>query len=421
MAVAHNLTIARSGIQLYLRNELPGMGLTSIPREMSHLRVFAVYRPAHIVQDAAPLFKNALITKSHDKWITSPNDAHVIGRTGDDVSIQVVDGEAILHSTAYFNDQEAEVKDTPVSPGYKAKYRWEPGITKDGIEYQIIASKIFEVNHVAFVPRARGGELIRVLDGGEHVNPRKILSGLLHFAKKAIGVKDTDLGAFRSTMEDIVTNRLRWSDEEMAEHANTLMAFASDLPDSEQKEKLVRFIADVPLLKNEEDAVVNQAAIVLCDLYDQLSTDAVDDVSSAGYKEAPMETEVEQVPAAVPAVPVAAPPPEKKDPVGAMETLQKVYLVLKELFGEASVPAASAEPEVAAEAAAEGESVEEETAEKKPTSEAPPAESAKAEEKEEKKPEGVRDGMPIYTQTLQTVQTGDSLEELHGRLKNRRT
>ena len=48
----HNACIARSGIQYYLLSELPNLQLKEIPREYRDLKVFAVYRPSFVLEDA---------------------------------------------------------------------------------------------------------------------------------------------------------------------------------------------------------------------------------------------------------------------------------------------------------------------------------------------------------------------------------
>lgn len=340
MGRPHNITIARSGVQYYLKSELPSLGLTSIPREFKDLQVFGVYRSAIHIERAAPMFKQAPVVVGHQHWVEGPTDPHVIGTVGDEIAVKIVNGEAIIHSTLEFTKDEFDDKKSALSPGYRAKYSWANGISPDGVEYQIVSKDITSVNHLALVPKARGGAQIRILDGGGQVK-NKILSGLVHYAKKMLGVADTDLGAFRTTMEDIVKNRREWTDEEMAEHCNTLMAFTTDLPDSEEKQKLQRFIADLPLIKNEDDQVANQAGIVLSDLYEQLDVDAVEDVTGQTTQGAEMLTPETKgaeisapagVPPAIPQEPVNVAPQGAAGGISAeqaMFALKGVYTLLK--------------------------------------------------------------------------------------------
>lgn len=420
----HNVAIARSGVQYYMRDELVGMGLTSIPREFNHLSVFGVYRPALQIQKHAKDYTNKGVVIGHERWISGLDDPAVIGTTSDEVSTKMYGNEVELHGKVALFDENYDIKDQPVSPGYKAKYVWNSGVTADGVEFQVVMKEILAVNHLAFVPKGRGGDHIKVLDGGGHVaKPRKILSGLLRYAKKAAhGVNDADMGSFRNTIDDIVENRTRWTSEEMDEHCNTLMVFTQDLPDSEEKDKLLRFIADIPLIVGEDDETAKQVGDAISALYEQLDSDAMSDVVSQGGTEVPEPTDMPvtatedtaMVPSdAAPAAPAAAPSTASAETseASADYILKEIFLLLKKKFeGSEPAPAAHAEPDG-------DEPVAVDTA-PAPAAPAAPA-SAPAPAVKEDKDDYTGDALPMYSQTLQTHTKTASLDEAFTAMKKK--
>lgn len=423
----HNITIARSGVQYYHRNELPKLGLTSIPREFAHLRVFGVYRPSFIVEKCAPMFKGAPVIVGHERWLEDANDPAIIGRVGDEISVKVKNNETTLFSKLKFSDTSYDEEKSELSPGYWAHCSWNPGVSPDGIEYQIISGEITSVNHLALVPKARGGDGIRILDGGACMKKRQILSGLLHTVRKLVsGINDDDRGAFRNTIDDMIKNRVEWTDEEMAEHCTTLLALTDDLPDSEEKEKLLRFIADLPLLKEESEETANTALNMVADLFEQLDTDAVEDVEQKGVCMSVKKTEVEvqiadampaqaQAPAATPVVAPVDAGPEPIVPV-AEPTLADVMVVLQTIAASLAMLVVAEQKE----AKVEGQ-------EEVPADPAAPTEPAAPAAEEppaaEKKEPGVGDSesvLPFYSQSLAATQTVDGLDDLFAKMKNKK-
>jgi len=422
MKRSHNITIARSGVQYYARNELPSLGLSSIPREMQHLRVFGVYRPSYIIEQSAELFKKAPIVVGHQNWLTDASDPSLIlGHVGDSVSVKLKNSETLLYSTLQFNDEAYDEKNSELSPGYRARCKWAPGVSPDGVEFQITSGEITEVNHVALVPKARGGEDIKILDGGRQMS-RKILSGILHYARRAVmGIVDGEQGdAFKNTIKDILENRMRWTEEEMTEHCATLGALTRDLPDSEEKEKLLRFIADIPLIKEEDDATATKVAEMVITLYEQLDIDANEDVvgelkgdeAMGVFKKDTAEPKVEDALPGVEAAPVPG-TEETLIPPKAF-TLEDVMGVLNEISASLAKMAsaeisASAGEEVPPSPPKEGAPASDEVVTEEPK-----------EEKEEKVEEKIGDALSSYSQSLAATNTANSLDDLFSSMKKKR-
>ena len=413
----HNARIARSGVQYYTYTELPKMGLTSIPREFKDLRVFGVYRSAQCLKEAMPMFKDVPVMRGHDKWaVGGVLDPMAVGSCDELPKLKMHKGEAVLTTSLDLDDDHILDDISELSPGYTGKYHWQSGIAPTGEEFQIVCDKITEVNHIALVPEARGGEEMKVLDGGTGM--KKIRSGLLWFARrKTQKVADGDkTDAFLSTLEDIRKNRKVWTPEEMEEHVTTLSALIKDLPDSEEKDKLERFILDIPLLKEEDDATAEEALNTLMEFYSSLDKDAISDIMENGSMELPNKPidDVKPIANSAPAVSAPEPTPEPSktpepaaptqdeppaDPVLTLLTkmCDKLDAVLDAVAKPASTDQKPAEP------------TEPQTKAKEPKPEEP------------KEPENkIGDQMPIFTQTMTTINQGNNLDEVFTKMKERR-
>lgn len=413
----HNARIARSGVQYYTYAELPKMGLTSIPREFKDLRIFGVYRSAQCLKEAMPMFKDVPVMRGHDKWaVGGVLDPMAVGACEEVPKLRMHKGEAVITAPLDLDDDHILDNISELSPGYSGKYHWQGGVAPTGEEFQIVCDKITEVNHIALVPEARGGEEMKVLDGGTGM--KKIRSGLLWFARrKTQKVADGDkTDAFLSTLEDIRKNRKAWTPEEMEEHVTTLSALIKDLPDSEEKEKLERFILDIPLLKEEDDATAEEALNTLMEFYSSLDKDAISDIMENGSMDDPNKPVDEPKPIdnPAPAAPAPEPTPEpEKTPDPAAPTQDEppadpVLALLTKMCDKLdAVLDAVAKPAAADEKPAEPS--EPQTKDEEPKSDEP------------KEPENkVGDQMPIFTQTMNTVNQGNNLDDVFAKMKERR-
>lgn len=415
----HNARIARSGVQYYTYAELPKMGLTSIPREFKNLRVFGVYRSAQCLKEAMPMFKDVPVMKGHDKWAVGGTlDPMAVGSCDEVPKLKMHKGEAVITAPLDLDDDHILDNVSELSPGYSGRYHWQGGLSPTGEEFQIVCDKITEVNHIALVPEARGGKEMKVLDGGTGM--RKICSGLLWFSKrKAQKVADGEKAdAFLSTLEDIRKNRKEWTPEEMEEHVNTLNALVKDLPDSEEKDKLLRFIMDIPLLKEEDDATAENALNTLMEFYSSLDKDAISDIMENGSMEDPNKPIDEPnkpidnpAPATNPAEPTPEPP---KAPEGTPAPTQDeppadpvLALLTKMCEKMDAVLDAVAKPAAADEKPAE------------PSDPQTKDEEPKSDDKKEPETK-VGDQMPIFTQTMNTVNQGNNLDDVFTHMKERR-
>jgi len=286
-----HMAIARSGVYAYRREELPSLGITSIPNEYAEKVLFGVYRPATVLASAAPLFARLPVTLEHRGKLTPENvDLNMGGYTGDKVDPVFDPNTKELFLISSMTLASAELIDAydegirEVSPGYTPKVIWAKGKHNDE-EYQLMVTNISDVNHLAMVQKARGGYATCIFDseGGNSMKERKFLSGLWRFLKrKAAGAEDTDLGAARRILMEIAEKKDAMSDEEIAAKVDEVQGLATDLPDSEEKGKLVRFLEDFKQSKQMDPQAVKEAAEMIAGLFEELDTSAMAEVTGVG-------------------------------------------------------------------------------------------------------------------------------------------
>lgn len=407
----HNACIARSGIQYYLLSELPNLNLKEIPREYRDLKVFAVYRPSFVLEDAKEKFIGKPIRIEH-QWVYSENDKDIIGHIGNEVKIKHQKGEVALYSPLEIDSDEKLPSFKELSPGYVAVNKWQPGVTPSGEEYQIVCTEIADVNHLAIVQTARGGKDMKILDGGKKM---AVHSGLLYFVKKKlIGVNDgNDANSFGAIIDKLTANIKNVSDEELSGMTEFLIKCVKDLPDSDEKEKVIRYIADIPLLKDEDEKVVNEALSCIKESFNSLDSDAVSETMEKKDMDDPKnETEEKKdgldakpaTPSATASVSPVQTPTETKEPADEPKPEEK-----KELDGDAISKLVDAIDSINKKLdAILGEKKEE------PKTDGS-GESGKA--PEPKVEDSAPSSLPQYTQSLGAIEKGYSLDDVFARLK----
>ena len=127
----------------------------------------------------------------------------------------------------------------------------------------------------------------------------KLLTGLFRLARKRAQTTDTDMGAFRDKITELVEKKDSLSDDEINGKVEELKTMSADLPESDDKGKLDRFLEDFKSVKEQDGATAQEAAKMVADLFEKLDTEAMKDVPETAAE----ETE--------------APPAEQKD--GAAE------------------------------------------------------------------------------------------------------
>ena len=417
----HNACIARSGIQYYLLSELPNLQLKEIPREYRDLKVFAVYRPSFVLEDAKEKFIGKPIRIEH-QCIYSEYDKDIIGHIGSEVKIKHQKGEVALYSPLEIDSDEKLPSFKELSPGYEAVNKWQPGVTPSGEEYQIVCTEITDINHLAIVETARGGKDMKILDGGKKM---AVHSGLLYFVKKKLkGVNDgNDANSFGVIIDKLTENIKNISNEELSEITEKLIKCVEDLPDSNEKEKVIRYIADIPLLKEEDEKVVNEALSCIKESFNSLDSDVVSETMEKKDMENPKnETEEKKdglnakpdVPSATASVSPVQTPTEANKPADEPKPEEK-----KELDGDAISKLADAIDSMNKKLdAILGEKKEESKEVKKDESNTNGCgEADKAAAEKPRVEDSAPSSLPQYTQSLGAIEKGYSLDDVFARLK----
>lgn len=113
----------------------------------------------------------------------------------------------------------------------------------------------------------------------------KLLTGLFRLARKRVQTTDTDMGAFCDKITELVEKKDSFSDDEINRKVEELKSMSADLPESDDKGKLDRFLEDFKSVKEQDGATANEAAKMVADLFEKLDTEAMKDVPETAVKE----------------------------------------------------------------------------------------------------------------------------------------
>lgn len=176
MAELKNIRIAVSGIYDYALEEIPTLRIPmpghGAPDWVEEKRLYQVYRPPFVLAAACDKFKMLPLTHHHPKVPVDGQNFRdlALGYTGENPTVDYVKekNEVGIRSTLMMYDDEAlqayENGEIQLSPGYVAVFEWQKGTSPDGQPYDIVMKEITDVNHVALLPKGRGGEYAVVMD-----------------------------------------------------------------------------------------------------------------------------------------------------------------------------------------------------------------------------------------------------------------
>lgn len=108
----------------------------------------------------------------------------------------------------------------------------------------------------------------------------KILTGLFRMARKRTQTKDS-AEDFRASLTALVDERESLTDEGVSKKVDELKAMIADLPDSEDKEKLSRYLDDFKAVKEQDEATAKEAVNMVAGLYESLDSSASADAPNA--------------------------------------------------------------------------------------------------------------------------------------------
>lgn len=209
----------------------------------------------------------------------------------------------------------------------------------------------------------------------------KLFTGLFRAARKRTMTTDNDMGMFRKKLDELVAEKDGLKEEEVVAKVDELKGFTADLPDSEDKAKLDRFLDDFKAVKEQDEATAKEAADMVADLFEKLDTAAMQDVpavepaaeeaeetvaeTTETAVEEPVAEETEEI-AEETEIPAEGEEAEDADPNPAY-SLEEIYQYLKKRMAED----ACAEEEETKDEASEEEVSEKEEEEEVVTDHAP--------------------------------------------------
>lgn len=215
---------------------------------------------------------------------------------------------------------------------------------------------------------------------------KKLFTGLFRAARKRLQTTDNDMGMFREKLNALVAGKDTAGEEEVAAAVTELADMTNDLPESEDKAKLLRFIEDFKSVKEQDAAVAQEAAKAVADLFEKLDTEAMKDSPDVS---APVDEPAEEGPALEETVAEEAEEPAAEEATAGEETdgackaeevqddgdegqdkaenaeytLEEIYQFIKQRMAEDAAAGESDEAAETAGAEEEPESIAEETAE----------------------------------------------------------
>lgn len=152
---------ARTGCQQYRASELGLMGDA----------IVTVYRPESAVFDKASLatYAGKPVTVNHPpEMVTADNwKEYAAGEVGGEIAR---DGEFVVVPMKLMDAAAIKaVQDgtREISMGYTTPLEMQDGVAPDGTQYQAVQTGPIKINHLAIVPKARGGSQLRIGDGAE--------------------------------------------------------------------------------------------------------------------------------------------------------------------------------------------------------------------------------------------------------------
>lgn len=152
--------VARTGVQVYRGAELGIKDRDTLRVYRSEEEVFS--------SDAMKSYAYRPVTVNHPRTpVDSGNwSEHAVGQTGGDV---VRDGQFVRVPMVLMDREAVDLVKSGVrelSMGYSCQIELRDGISPEGEEYDAVMSQL-RMNHLAVVPRARGGSVLKLGDGEE--------------------------------------------------------------------------------------------------------------------------------------------------------------------------------------------------------------------------------------------------------------
>ena len=273
---------ARTGCQDYRASELGMIG--------DH--VVTVYRPESAVfaKDSLASYAGKPVTLNHPPvMVTADNwKDYAAGEVGNEIAR---DGEFVvvpmkLMDAAVIKAVQDGTRE--ISMGYTTPLSVEDGVAPDGTPYQAVQTGPIRINHLAVVPRARGGESLRIGDSADKWGASPLtdaekkegaMPDLLKIMVDGLQVETTDAGAkaIQKLQKDLTDMATKYASEKEKMQAEV------DAKEAEMAKK----DAAIAKLESEKltDAQIEARASARADLVAKAKLVA-DGVEAAGLSDA---------------------------------------------------------------------------------------------------------------------------------------
>lgn len=119
-------------------------------------------------------------------------------------------------------------------------------------------------------------------------------TGLFRAIRKRLSlVHDNEAGAFREKLGLLVEQKDKLSDDDIKAKVDELKSLCLDLPESEDKAQLERFLDDFTQVKEQDAKVAKAAADKVSELFEKLDSEALSDVPAEKTEDADCEEKAE--------------------------------------------------------------------------------------------------------------------------------
>lgn len=293
---------ARTGCQIYHGSEIG----------LSDAGMVTVYRPEEAVfaKDSMATFAGKPVTVGHPaEPVTADNwKAHAVGDIGEEIArdgefvrvpIKLMDAAAI---------QSVQDGTREISMGYTTPMEMRDGVAPDGTKYQAVQTGPIRINHLALVPKARGGSELRIGDGADQWGAAPVIAtskkkeDAMSDALKTVVLGDQaaqvaadavgTIEKFKADQAKALTDAIAAKDatieekeEEIGKLKADLAAAKKQIPTSDALDALVAeraaIVTDAEKLAGIKDAAGTVAEIRKAIVAKMLGDEAVSDASDA--------------------------------------------------------------------------------------------------------------------------------------------
>ena len=105
----------------------------------------------------------------------------------------------------------------------------------------------------------------------------KLLTGLFMAAKRRLMTTDSNSDSFKSKLDELIEKKDSLSAEDIGTRVDELKKLADELPESDGKSQLLRYLEDFREVKSQDAAVAAEAAGAVAEQFEKLYSEALQD------------------------------------------------------------------------------------------------------------------------------------------------